>query len=70
MDIPRVGDPFWDTKRKQANGIVKRVIRDEEDAEYPEVYVEFYDGTSAFYDWTEMEGCYTTKYGVGGWEVS
>jgi hypothetical protein len=67
MDIPRRDDPFWDTSRNQANGLIRKVIR--EDDEIVEIYVEFYDNTSAFYSIDTIEGCYTLRYGVGGWEV-
>jgi len=69
MDTPRVGDPFWDSHRKQANGYIKKIIKDDEDAEYPEILVYFYDGTHEWYDGDQIQDCYTLRYGVGGWEI-
>jgi len=64
-DTPRKDDPFWDTSRKQPNGIIRRIIRDD-DGEMAEVYVEFYDNTFEFYPIEEIEDKYTMLYG-GGW---
>lgn len=65
-DTPRKDDPFWDIKRKQPNGIIRRVVW--EDGEIIEVYVEFYDDSFSFYSIEDVEGNYTMLYG-GGWLI-
>ena len=65
-DTPRKDDPFWDTSRKQPNGIIRRIVW--EDGEIIEVLVYFYDDTTKFYSIDEIEGSYTTLYG-GGWLI-
>ena len=65
-DTPRKDDPFWDTSRKQPNGYICKVIKEED--EIIEIYVEYCDGTYKFYSIEEVEGNYTMLYG-GGWLI-